>query len=201
MRPWSIKSTSIYLVSWKDCCNEYVSKHLQRLGQDHCPALANPSQQANQDKELKMTANDWSTYIGVIGGSIGTLTGVGGFVLSIFTFRRTAKLKALDLRLELRSCERQLRSDARELMNLLRSAQAQRLQDFAHRGMRQSSAQAQWLATWKDDHAHAESIVKQVAALDAAGSGAQANLESKLNAARDLQHQLTTLSGKYRVTR
>lgn len=145
-----------------------------------------------------MASHDWLTYIGVIGGVVGTLTGIGGFVLAVLAFRRTGQLKALDLRLELRRCERSLRSDAGGIVQLLETAKASHTRLGAAQGNYRSGAMQHWLTEWATDLAVAESLVQQVAVLGTVNSAmSQAELETSLNAVQNLQHELAKLSGKY----
>lgn len=145
-----------------------------------------------------MPSQDWLTYIGAIGGLVGVLSGIGGLVLAILAFRRTGQLKALDLRLELRACERLLHSDADDIVHLLESVKASHSALCAAQGSYHSGAMQHWLAEWAIDLASAKSLVEQVVALGTVGSAmSQAELEVRLNAVQDLQHQLAKLAGKY----
>jgi hypothetical protein len=49
-----------------------------------------------------MPAPAWLTYVGAITGIVGTCTGIAGAVISYVNHRRVSRVKALDLRLELR---------------------------------------------------------------------------------------------------
>jgi hypothetical protein len=43
----------------------------------------------------------WLSYVGAITGVIGTVTGIAGATMGYVGYRRSVKVKALDLRLEL----------------------------------------------------------------------------------------------------
>ena len=145
-----------------------------------------------------MASQDWLTFISVIGGAVGALTGIGGLVLAILAFRRTGQLKSLDLRLELRSCERALRSDASDIVQLLENAKASHTRLGAAQHNYHSGAMQHWLTEWGTDLARAKSLSQQVAALGTAGKAlSQAGLEARLNEVQNLQHELAKLSGKY----
>lgn len=101
----------------------------------------------------------WLTYIGAIGGLIGAFTGIGGLVLAILAFRRTGQIKALDLRLDLRLCERSLRSDANDIVHLLEGAKTSHTRFGAARGTYHSGAMQCWLDEWAIDLASAKSLV------------------------------------------
>lgn len=146
-----------------------------------------------------MTSQVWLEYAGAIGGLIGALTGIGGLVLSILAFRRTGQLKALDLRLELRRCERMLRSDASGICDLLEDAKASHTKLGAAHGSYHSGAMEHWLAEWDTDRSSASALVEQVVDLGEPGEAmSQGDLEARLNAVQDLQHQLANLAGKYK---
>lgn len=145
-----------------------------------------------------MTNQVWLSYIGAIGGLIGALTGIGGLVLGILAFRRTGQLKALDLRLELRRCERILKSDAGDIAKLLESAKASHTRLGAAQGSYHSGAMQHWLTEWDTDLANAKSLTEQVIALDTSSyTTSQRDLEARLCAVQDLQHKLTKLADKY----
>ena len=145
-----------------------------------------------------MANHDWPTYIGVLGGVVGTLTGVGGFVVAILAFRRTGQLKALDLRLELRRCERSLRSEAGGIVQLLELAKASHTGLGAAQGNFRSGAMQHWLTEWAEDLASANTIMQKVAALRTAdGATSQTKLEASLNEVKNLQHELAKISSKY----
>ena len=46
--------------------------------------------------------NEWPPYVGVVTGIVGMITGVTGACLGYLGYRRSGRVKALDLRLELR---------------------------------------------------------------------------------------------------
>jgi hypothetical protein len=63
-------------------------------------------------------------WVGAVTGPVGALTGTVGLVLGVLAYRRTGKLKALDLRLELRRAERDTHQDVEGLQGLLNKAHA-----------------------------------------------------------------------------
>ena len=149
-------------------------------------------------REAEMAGQVWLNYAGAIGGFIGSVTGIGGLVLGILAFRRTGQLKALDLRLELRRCERVLRSDADGIVKLLESAKASHSRLSAAQGCYHSGAMQHWLAEWEADLANAKALLEQVNALGETGKPLlQDHLEGRLNAVQDLQHWLDKLACKY----
>ena len=145
-----------------------------------------------------MTGEVWLSYAGSIGGLIGALTGIGGVILGALAFRRTGQLKALDLRLELRRCERMLTSEDADIVELLESAKKSHTRLGAAQGGYRSGAMQHWLAEWDTDLANAKLLREQVIALGtASNSMSQGDLEIRLNAVQDLQHKLGKLAGKY----
>lgn len=61
-----------------------------------------------------MSDPDWLSYAGVI-------TGIAGATMGYISYRRTGKMKTLDLRLELRKAVNDLRSSVESLPSLLGS--------------------------------------------------------------------------------
>ena len=145
-----------------------------------------------------MTGEVWLSFAGAIGGLIGALTGIGGVILGALAFRRTGQLKALDLRLELRRCERMLTSEVADIVELLERAKKSHTRLGAAQGSYRSGAMQHWLAEWDTDLANAKLLREQVIALGtASNSMSQGDLEMRLNAVHDLQHKLAKLAGKY----
>ena len=49
-----------------------------------------------------MAEPHWAGYVGMVTGVIGAITGIAGAIMGYIGYRRSNKLKSLDLRLELR---------------------------------------------------------------------------------------------------
>lgn len=145
-----------------------------------------------------MTDQVWLRYAGAISGFVGALTGIGGVILGILAFRRTGQLKTLDLRLQLRRCELILMSDVAGIFEIMESAKKSHMSLGAAQGGYHSGAMQHWLAERDADLAIAKSLREQVVALGTASNTmSQGDLETRLNAVKDLQHKLAKFAGKY----
>lgn len=146
-----------------------------------------------------MSGQSWLAYSGAIAGIIGAVTGIAGAILAFLAFRRTAQIKALDLRLELRRTESTLQSDIHDLIPLLESAKASRTRLAAAQGSYHSGATAYWLSQWDTDLADANSLVEGASVLDVdCSTFSQAELEARLVTVHKLQRQVAQLAGKYK---
>jgi len=88
-----------------------------------------------------MPAPDWVTYVGGACGIVGAVTG-------IVSYRRVSRLKALDLRLELRTLESETEELLRTLPKLLMKAKGSRLAIASAKGLNDSN-----LELWKNEQA------------------------------------------------
>jgi hypothetical protein len=68
----------------------------------------------------------WLPYVGVVTGAVGMITGVTGMVISIANYRRVSRMKALDLRLELRTISNATRATLDGLPDLIGRAEESR---------------------------------------------------------------------------
>ena len=92
-----------------------------------------------------------------------------------------------------------LRSDASGICDLLEDAKASHTKLGAAHGSYHSGAMEHWLAEWDTDRSSASALVEQVVDLGEPGEAmSQGDLEARLNAVQDLQHQLANLAGKYK---
>jgi hypothetical protein len=68
------------------------------------------------------SSREWLTHFGAVTGSIGAITGITGSVLGVKAYRRAARDKAADLRLQLIRELEELRYDFDELLRLIPQA-------------------------------------------------------------------------------
>jgi hypothetical protein len=94
---------------------------------------------------------DGADWFGVVTGGLGAVTGIAGFILGYVAYRRSEELKALDLRLELRNGEADLRGTVEELPALLRHARASRAEVLGAMGLSDSGALQSFVAAWEED--------------------------------------------------
>lgn len=116
-----------------------------------------------------MSESVWLSYAGAITGAVGAITGIAGAVMGYISYRRTQDLKALDLRIELKKAENELRELVRELPTHLEYAKKSRNAVSSATGRLGSGALKKWLAEWETDLASVNSMVSALPASNAAG--------------------------------
>ena len=147
-----------------------------------------------------MSEPSWLTYTGAVTGIIGTITGVAGAVMGYVSLRHSKQLKALDLRLELRKADSDLRAVVQELPGLLELARTSHDRVGAATGMLKSGASQQWTNAWEEDFAAVRVLEAELPAGDADyASSTHHDLESKLVAVHAMASRAATLEDKYRA--
>jgi len=91
----------------------------------------------------------WMSYVGMVTGIVGAITGVAGAIMGYLGYRRSDKLKVLDLRLELRKAVSDARVALEQLRELIHTANRSRVNNFAARGLSQSGTMIKWNAEVK----------------------------------------------------
>lgn len=138
-----------------------------------------------------MAVSDWVNYVSLAGGIVGTISGC-------MAYRRTGQLKALDLRLELRKADSELRNFVLPLSAKLDYAKRSRERIAAATGGVHSGAMQKWLAEYEDDLSN---LQKMEASLPVHGesyrSETAATIESKLVMRHSLMIEAKALSAKY----
>jgi hypothetical protein len=139
-----------------------------------------------------MPASDWVSYVVAA-------TGITGAVMTWINLRRTAQLKALDLRLEVRKADADVRSAFADLPTLFEKARRSRAAVTAATG--QTGAQMQWLRDADADRAALQPLQATLpAAPDDYRSLTPAGLEDKLVELHRLQSKVKLLSEKYQAS-
>ena len=113
-----------------------------------------------------MTETEWLSYTGAITGVIGTLTGIGGAIMGYISYRRSGQLKALDLRLELRKADHDLRDTVKGLGPLLDRAMKSRRSILAAIGQYNSGAHDQWVSEWEQTQKEVRVLEENLPDLD-----------------------------------
>lgn len=135
-----------------------------------------------------MPTSDLLSYIGAISGVIGATTGIAGAWVAYVAYRKTEKLKALDLRLELRKAIASLQHDLEKLPELLDRAGKSRVAISAATGRLQSGATKHWQTQLDADAKSIETLATALANLCVDYSATPpSELESKLVEATTLQ--------------
>ena len=146
-----------------------------------------------------MSAHAWLNYVGAITGIAGMLTGIAGMILACLAYRRSGQLKALELRLNLRYAENDLRASVESLPDLLARSKKSRTRVAAARGYFGSAPIEQWLTAWETDQLAVKDLQEQLpdSADDYQGLDHSA-LEAKLGTAHALKSKAARLQDKYR---
>lgn len=145
-----------------------------------------------------MSEPAWLGYTGAITGVIGAVTGISGAIMGYVAYRRSEALKALDLRLELRKTENNLRSTVDELIPLLEYAKKSRTAVASATGMLGSGALKKWLSELEADVAAVRSLEAELPPANPDyASMTHATLEEKLVAVHIIHAKATRLREKY----
>jgi hypothetical protein len=145
-----------------------------------------------------MTEPHWTSYVGMATGIIGAITGVSGAIMGYVSYRRSNRLKSLDLRLELRKAVNELQSNFSQIEKLIEYANQSRVAVAAARGFFHSGM----MEKWKQDVEADKIIVRKLGQkapsvnMDYYDLTPQ-ELESKLVEVHRLQVQLNELRKKY----
>ena len=113
-----------------------------------------------------MTNVDWLSVTGALSGLVGAITGIAGAVMGYVAYKRSEKLKALDLRLELRKAENELQDSFHSIEPLMRTAKASHEALSAAIGMFRSGAMEAWTNRWNEDARALEELRLEIPATD-----------------------------------
>src|SRR5216110_3048521 len=108
---------------------------------------------------MLISAPLWLTYAAMITGCIGAVTGITGAVTGITSLRRVRRMKALDLRLELRKADADARSISSELPELLEKADRSHMAVAAFDGSINSGAIGLWKSELAGDKAKVKALL------------------------------------------
>jgi hypothetical protein len=145
-----------------------------------------------------MAEPHWTGYIGMITGLIGAITGIAGAIMGYISYRRSNRLKALDLRLKLRKAVNDVHADLEGLNELIDDANGSRRAVFAARGMVRSGAMKIWENTVKVDKAKIGELFKSAPNVESTYESLEAKeLESELVAVHKLKSEIRVLLDKY----
>lgn len=145
-----------------------------------------------------MAEPHWTGYIGIITGVIGAITGIAGAIMGYIGYRRSNKLKSLDLRLELRKSISDAHTDLTQLNNLIDEANKSREATMAARGMFRSGAMERWKGEVKIDRGKIGELFKKAPKTETTYDTLSAEeLESELVAIHSLRGEINCLLEKY----
>lgn len=138
-----------------------------------------------------MAVPDWVSYVGLVGGVVGTVSGC-------LAYRRTGQLKVLDLRLDLRKIDADNRSLVESLPNQLDLAKRSHERVLAALGSVNSGAMVHWKTEWDKDVDATHALKGELPAKDAHYRGVAADeLETLLVAGHTLQAKAKAIADKY----
>lgn len=141
-----------------------------------------------------MADADLLSYIGAISGVIGAVTGLAGATVAYISYRKTEKLKSLDLRLELRKAVARLQAEVDELPALVDRTEKSRMAVASATGMLRSGAMTMWEAQWEADRKSIEPVQAGVKELNIDhAESTPIELEAKLVEAHGLQSAISRL--------
>ncbi|HTV85498.1 MAG TPA: hypothetical protein VME63_08830 [Dyella sp.] len=141
-----------------------------------------------------MAIPDWVSYVSLAGGIVGTISGC-------LAYRRTGQLKALDLRLELRKVDSELRNFFSPLSAKLDYAKRSRERIAAVTGGVQSGPMQKWLAEYNEDLSNFHRMEASLPTpSESYRSDAAATLESKLVMRHNLMIDAKALLAKYEAS-
>lgn len=147
----------------------------------------------------RMAEPHWTSYVGMATGIIGALTGIAGGILSIYTYRRSTRLKEMELRLELQKSAAQADADLVALVELLPRANRSRRHVAAAKGLFHSGV----MMTWEEEYKLAEGALNKLLASAPKPSTFAGltlkDLEAKLAELHRLQPQIQHLMDKYKA--
>jgi hypothetical protein len=100
-----------------------------------------------------MADPSWTGYVGMATGIVGAITGVAGAIMGYVSYRRSNKLKSLDLRIQLRKEELTAKSSLANLGELIDNADKSRQRVAAATGKFHSSMMDRWKKEVAEDKA------------------------------------------------
>ncbi|MDR5741561.1 hypothetical protein QCE73_00165 [Caballeronia sp. LZ029] len=147
-----------------------------------------------------MSGADSSDGIAVVTGCIGAVTGLASLALSVITYRRANRTKALELQLELRKATSAVQNEAIALFDLLARAGKSRSAVLAARGLGRSGAETAWQTQIQTDIMEATRLHGAAADLpNSDRTRPDEETTAALAAVHDLQLQVSGLTARYQA--
>ena len=142
-----------------------------------------------------MANQDLLAITGAVAGLVGAVAGIAGAVLGHIGFRRSAEIKALDLRIELRKAISVVFEDLQELPTIHDRAKKSHAAVAAASGSFYSGEMERWTAQWEADGKSIEAFDTGLAELNVDHSQDD---HTKLEAGLVEAHSLLTSVGRLR---
>ena len=145
-----------------------------------------------------MAEPHWSGYGGMVTGLIGAVTGIAGAIMGYISYRRSNRLKSLDLRLELRKSVSDVHADLNRLKKLIDNANGSRQAVLVARGMSQSGPMEKWKNEVNADKAKIGKLFEHAPKAETTyGTLEVKELESELVTVHKHSGEIRTLLDKY----
>ena len=145
-----------------------------------------------------MAELNWTNYIAIGTGIIGTITGIAGAIMGFIGYQKANSLKSLDLRLEIRRAVSDARSLIGELPGMIESANGSRQAVAAGFGLSTSGWMEQWANDIQADRNRLQELSNGApAANETFLTLSHAGLEAELVSVHKLQTELNQLRSKY----
>jgi len=108
-----------------------------------------------------MAEPHWTGYVGMATGIIGAIKGIAGAITGYISYRRSNRLKSLDLRLELHKRISDVHTYLNGLKELIDKANRSRQAVFSAGGMSRSGAMVKWQDEVAADKAKSGELLKR----------------------------------------
>lgn len=145
-----------------------------------------------------MAEPHWTGYVGMGTGLIGAITGIAGAIMGCISYRKSNRLKALDLRLELRKAVSDVHADLDRLKALIDDADRSRQAVFVARGMSQSGGMKIWKNEVKADKTKIGELFKRAPKVESTYDTLKANeLESEHVVVHQYKSKIRRFLDKY----
>lgn len=145
-----------------------------------------------------MAEPHWTGYVGMITGLIGAITGIVGAIMGYLGYRKSNKLKSLDLKIELRKNISDAHADLTKLQNLIEDADRSKQQEMARKGLYKSGAMIKWNNELQGNRAKIEKISKILPTTTASYNNRKAeDLESELINIHSLRGDINRILDHY----
>lgn len=145
-----------------------------------------------------MNEPSWLIYLGAVTGVFGTVTGIIGTILGYFSYRKTSKIKSLDLRIELRKEVKNLNFQLKETLELAEKAKDSRKKVASALGTFKSGAMSKWLENLEKDKQNLKKLIEDCpdSNLDY-GKLKEKGLENQLVHSHSLNIETDAIKSKY----
>jgi hypothetical protein len=145
-----------------------------------------------------MAEPHWTSYVGMVTGLTGAITGIAGAIMGYISYRRSNRLKSLDLRLELRKAISDAHVDLNRLRKLIDDANRSRKAVMEANNMFHSGAMEEWKNEVNADKAKIGELFKSAPNAESTYDTLKAGeLESELIAIHRLRGEINGLLDKY----